>query len=459
MRMLCFVALAVPLFGSVPPADWVPARWSWTDPQSLDLVSGTPVNCLLLNSVDAAFAEKARQRGLVALAVIVPGADPVAAALRAVRAHYDGVVLEGDFPDGTAARVKDGLAGSQALVIPITSRSRMDLASADPIIGTYQGVWPGIQVLDSGSAKAGPTGSPWIDTNSGFFRAVRAWGHRAVWLGNLPPERTIVPAERYLQAVADAAIAGGRWIVALDSDLAARLRQGEAAAVRDWKRIAAELKFFEAHPEWRAMQPYGKLAVVQDTADGALLSGGILDMIASRHTPLRAIPRQRLAPEALKNSQMAVDVDPEALTPAQKETLKQFTRGGGTLLSAPAGWKESMQPGQITLPESQTKKLNDLWHDVQSMIGRRNLGARLFNVSSMLSNMLVSADGKTVVVHLVNYSNYPVEAVTVHLLGQYRQAKLFTPEGGERSVEIYKTEEGSGVDIDKVGVCATLQLD
>ena len=43
------------------------------------------------------------------------------------------------------------------------------------------------------------------------------------------------------------------------------------------------------------MQPYGKLAVVQDP-DDALLSGGILDMIAAKHTPVRAIPRP--APDA-----------------------------------------------------------------------------------------------------------------------------------------------------------------
>ena len=42
------------------------------------------------------------------------------------------------------------------------------------------------------------------------------------------------------------------------------------------------------------------------------------------------------------------------------------------------------------------------------MIGRGNLGARLFNVSSMLSNLLVSPMGKQILVHLVNYSNYPL---------------------------------------------------
>ena len=110
-------------------------------------------------------------------------------------------MLEGDFPKGTAARVRDVLADSHAVVVELTSRARMPLGGADPIIGTYQGVWPGIQVLENGAAKAAPSGSPWIDTNTGFIRSVRAWGPAAVWLGYLPPAHSVITGERYLQAI------------------------------------------------------------------------------------------------------------------------------------------------------------------------------------------------------------------------------------------------------------------
>ena len=93
------------------------------------------------------------------------------------------------------------------------------------------------------------------------------------------------------------------------------------------------------------------------------------------------------------------------------------------------------------------------------MIGRRNLGARLFNVSTMLSDMLSSPDGKQVIIQLVNYSDLPVESITVHVLGNFTRARLYTPEEGERKLETYKNEEGTGVDIDKVSVCGTLRLD
>ena len=110
--------------------------------------------------------------------MIRPGGDPADAARNAIRAELPGIVLEGDFPKGTAARVKDVLADSKADRRSSSPRAAAWIWPAPiPIIGTYQGVWPGIQVLEDGAAKAGPSGSPWIDTNSGFIRAVRAWGH------------------------------------------------------------------------------------------------------------------------------------------------------------------------------------------------------------------------------------------------------------------------------------------
>ena len=80
----------------------------------------------------------------------------------------------------------------------------MPLGGPDPIVGAYQGVWPGIQVLDNGAAKAAPSGSPWIDTNTGFIRSVRAWGPASVWLGYLPPVHSVITGERYQAAIADA---------------------------------------------------------------------------------------------------------------------------------------------------------------------------------------------------------------------------------------------------------------
>jgi len=463
LRLIAGLALAHLTCAAVPrPADWVPVRWPWNDVSSLELLSGTPINCLLLKAYPEALVSAAAGRGLVTLAVVTPTGDVLAAAHRALGARVTGIVLEGEFPEGAAAGVREAAAGTP--VIELTARQRMVAGSSAPVIGTYQGVWPGISIDEDGAKKSGPTASVWIDTNTGFLRSVRAMlpaaGEIAVWIANDPPAKTAVTGSRYLQAIADAAISGARWVLALDEDFAARLGKHDSAALADWKRMAGLLNYFEQHPEWRNMQESSLLALVQDPRKGGLLSGGILDMIAVKHTPVRPIARQQLTPKALEGASMAVNVEGDALTAEQKEVLRGFTRGGGTLLTGPPGWKDpTPTAGKITLEQADLERINDIWHDVNSMVGRRNLGVRLFNVSSMLSNYLASADGKRAVLHLVNYSDYPVENVAVHYLGNYRHATLVAPEGADKKLEVYETDEGLGVDLDKVGVCATVRLE
>jgi len=333
------------------PADWVPVRWPWTDVQSLELLSGTAINCLLLKVYPEAFVAAAAERGVVTLAVLTPGGDAVAAARGAIAAKVNGIVLEGDFPEGAAANVREaaGSAAGSPLVIELTARNRIAMGSAAPVIGAYRGVWPGIVIAENGSKQAGPTAASWIETNAGLLRTVRARGagiDTAVWIANQPPAKSVISGSRYLLAIADAGISGARWVLTMDADFAGRLAKRDAATLDDWKRMAGLVSYFERHPEWRRMQQAGKQAVV-----------------------------------------------------------------------------------------------------------------RLFNASSIRSNCLASEDGKSAVVHLVNYSDYPVENVALHYRGNYKHATLITPEGAEKKLEVYESDEGWGVDVDKVSVCATVRLE
>src|SRR3954468_12411714 len=316
--------LALMLIASAP--DWVPMRWISADPKSLELVKGTPVNCLLLErgQWSPQFAKAAADIGVATLGVIRTESDSIDAALEA---KLNGVVMEGDFDTAVAQRIRNRLADSRLTLVELPSRSQMRLDSHDPVIGTIQGVWPGIQVEANGSAKAAPSGAPWIDTNMGFLRFVRAATNATIWVGYLPPAKTVIKAERYLQAICDAEAVGGRWVVALDSDLTKRLLAKEPGALEDWRRITQQLGYFEAHRDWRSLVPAGQLALVQDVNSGGLISGGILDMIAVKHTPVRPVPGRKLQDEAMSGTKMAVNVDPAALTDVQKEVLKRFTKG------------------------------------------------------------------------------------------------------------------------------------
>jgi hypothetical protein len=47
----------------------------------------------------------------------------------------------------------------------------------------------------------------------------------------------------------------------------------------------------------------------------------------------------------------------------------------------------------------------------------------------------------------------------VHALGEWHHAYLYTPEGPEKTLAVYKVDEGTGVDIDRVNVSATVRLE
>jgi hypothetical protein len=447
------------LCAGVPqPADWVPARWSWSDAKSLELLADSPVNCLLLKSYTTDFVAAAEKRGLVTLAVIAPGGNAVAEARNALAAKVTGIVLEGSFPEVTAAAVQR--AAGNAPVVQLTARSLLPLGLSTPILGTYQGVWPGIAVEENGATKGGATGTIWIDTNTGFIRAVRAWGNATVWIAVQPPAKTIITGERYLQVIADAAISGARWVLALDDDFAQRLNNRQAAGMRDWRRISVLLRYFEQHPEWRRMTEYGKLAVVQDPASGGLLTGGVLDMMAAKHMPERLIPRRYLTPDAIRDLNVILELDSGALTARQEQALRGFTSAGGTLLTGPPIWKNAgATDDRFMLNKAEFDELDAVWKELSPKMPRRSFGVRLFNVSSMLSNVLVSAAGKTLVVHLVNYSDYPVENISVMFPDDYKKATLTTPERAAQNLEISQSNEGSGVTVETVSVCAEVKLE
>ena len=64
------------LYAAAPPlAAWVPVRWPWADTQSLELLAGSTVNCLLLKSPTPDLVAAAQARGVVALGVVTPGGE------------------------------------------------------------------------------------------------------------------------------------------------------------------------------------------------------------------------------------------------------------------------------------------------------------------------------------------------------------------------------------------------
>lgn len=412
--------------------DWVPARWPSAEVKSLDLLNNSPINCLWLEKPQwsAAFAAEAAKRGIATLGVIRREGDPLEAARELAKTGMTGGVLEGNFDDYSLLIMSGTLSKAKMMFLEAGPRSRVHFDSAAPILATAQGFWPGIHVEKGSDASAGPTANPWIDTNTGFLRYARASTAAAVWIAVQPPEKTVYPVTRYLQAIGDAAMNGARWVVSLDQDLQKRLLARESKALKDWAQIGAALRHFEDHREWRSAVPAGQIGIVEDDTQ-ARLSGGLFDMLASKHLPVFAMPRAHTA-NTEKSGRLVFEAP-----------------------AVPAGQKE-----EEFVYDPKDTSVNTVWQKVSGEVGRQNMGARLFNVSSMLSHVVELRGQRQLVLHLVNYSDYPASGITARVLGTYSRARLYRPGEAPVDLETEKVEGGTGFAIDqRIQTIATVVLE
>jgi len=446
-RWFTFV-LSAPLVMMAGPENWVPVRWWDASPKSLELLATTPFNCVLLPETirTDALVREARRRKLTVLALAANEQE----AQRALGARTDGVVLEGEFAAGF-----DAPGFGQAIRLPL--RERIDFNSNAAIIGTSQGLWPGLQIEHNGKVLAGPSSQPWVFTNTGFLQFARAAGNRPFWISVRPPPGAVFPAARYVEAIGDAAVSGARWVITVDDDLARRISQREPAALAAWHTIAVATKYFE-NPEWQTYKPYATLALVQDRASGGLLSGGLLDMMSSQHTAVRSIAGSRLDSEKLRGVRVVIDVDP-ALD--DSPVLDEFRRDGGSVVRPPGDARfPALAPGQITLTPQQVNRLAGMWELIYKTTLRKNFGSRVFNVNGTLTRVLATQDGASMLVHLVNYTEFEkTDPVSVQVLGQWKKARLYAPAEPVRSLEMYPVEGGMGMDIPRMNVAATVRVD
>lgn len=126
--------------------------------------------------------------------------------------------------------------------------------------------------------------------------------------------------------------------------------------------MARHAAYFDDHAEWGKFEPFSCLGIVQDSATGALLSGSLLDPLASQRTAVRVIPTRRLNSRTLRGVRVLLDVDPDHLTASQRKAVEGFVRSGGALVNPPSRWRfPAIHDQQFILTRQQADQLQDLW--------------------------------------------------------------------------------------------------
>jgi hypothetical protein len=111
------------------------------------------------------------------------------------------------------------------------------------------------------------------------------------------------------------------------------------------------------------------------------------------------------------------------------------------------------------LNKEQISRLDEIWRELNSLIGSRNPGVKVFNAPGALSNALEGSGGAPVVLEFVNYSDYPIEDITVHLTGNFRTARLLAPGRAPSKIDVFEQDGGTEISIDRLGEIAAVVLE
>jgi hypothetical protein len=504
-RLVVLFLLTCTLEASGPPAPetWVPVRWTggplelawrtrtktlpadaavrdaiarWYEPATLSLLEDSSANCLLVTwsaSADAAveaeqqqlvkvYAEAAHKRGLAVLGLVYAGSDAPKIAADAARAGLDGLVLEGEFAPEFPAGLRKA-AGSM-LVVEIAKDAAPWRRKPAPIVAVA-GMAPGARNLSEMGIRGAPSSEPWIQSNIWLVRSFGlAMSSRPVWISSQLEGASAVD---YALAVADAAVAGGRWIVSLDDALRPKLRARDASALETWRRVSSYLKFGESHAAWRTLAPYGNVGIVLDPAStNQNLADEYLNLATRRQVPYRLVARTGLNAAAIAKFRALVAIELEPPSADERKLLQDFAENGGLVIAGPSwGGAPKTEPlaelpagkGRVVVyrdpdPEAVARDLKELLSD-------DDLGVVPFNVPSVVTFASGAAPGQPLLVQLLNYFDHPVETITLRVGGKFGSARLETPEGAAVDLPLRYAEGRTEVTIPRLLLWAAVSME
>lgn len=493
--LLAFFLLSCALGVSAtpPPEAWVPIRWTggpleiawrtrtkklpadaavrdalarWYEPATLSLLEDSPVNCLLVTwsapadvAVEAvqhqlvkAYTEAAHKHGLAVLGLVYPTGDASKIAADAARAMLDGLVLDGEFPPEFSAALRK--ASGSKLVIEIANDAASWRWKPAPIVAVT-GVAPSGRNLAEMGIRGAPSSEPWIESNIWLARSFRlAASSRTVWISSQLENAVAVD---YARAVADAAAAGGLWIVSLDDALRAKLRARDASALELGHRLLSCLKFAESHAAWRALAPYGNVGIVLDPSNARIdATDEYLNLITRRQVPFQVVLRSALDTTVSKFRALVVtELDP--LSVAERKVLQDFAENGGLVIAGPSwGGAPKVEPfAELPVGKGRVVVYKDpdpqaVAHDLKELLSDDELGVVPFNVPSVITFVSGGGPGQTLLVQLVNYFDHPVETITLRVAGKFRSARMQTPESAEVDLPLREAEGRTEVTIPKL---------
>ena len=453
---------------------------SWSHPSALELLKGTPVNCLIVEWASGEPEDSTQQKGLkplleegrrlgvsfVARVSVAEGAEAAVAAARAA---------------GIAA-VMLGPGSGRSFDLPVIlqyPRDKVAWETTSSIFAATENDWPGVKLetMNGDTAQAGPTGIPWVNSNDWFSLLAGTFAPgRTLWLDSEPPDSsTLAHPANYELAVADSRANGSQWIISLDDKLRAALTQGNGPAKDIWKRLCEAVEFFDRHRAWDRFKPQGVLAVTSDFAgENSSLSEEVLNLLSRREIQFRISPRSRPLPAFGQGVKAILWLDPEAPGAEQHSQLLAFVRQGGLLIASAYWGPQEVKPmqkdpsldykmydigkGQIAVAEEAFQDPYQVAQEAHLLVSRRSDLVRLYNPNATSCHLSIDPGTGRRLIQVLNYSAQPADSLTLWVNARVGPGTLWRL-GSKEAVAVrdVAAERGTYFDLPSLSVYGALE--
>jgi len=297
---------------------------------------------------------------------------------------------------------------------------------------------------DSVLEVSSPTAQPWIDTNLALIKTEQRSRRPQIPLYTFswadPGTQTILTADDYSLAVAEAGALHADLVLQLDEHLQQGLnkRDGEAWAL--WNQVRSTLTF-SADASRGGLEPAANVAVIVDQLDP---SDEVANLLGRHNIPFQVFVAADLKTEELKGFDIViVFAKPDAET---VERIKKLAAGGATVVAVDAHGKyswQSSQPVQInehttSYPVGNGKVLElaepvsdpeTFAQDIRRLLGKRNALLSLWNGLTTIAVPYKDRGARMTRLELVNYAGEPLR-LQVQVKGSFTTIRYETPEHG-----------------------------
>jgi len=467
--------------GKAPEAGVKETLDTWAQPAALEILKGTPINCLVVGWAAGAPEDAAQQEAL----------KPLIAAGIVKGISFVGKIAAKDVAAAATSAKAAGLAAvlisepsAQELDLPAilqVARDKVTWSAATPIFSASDNEWPGVKMdtMKGDTAVAGPTGVPWVNSNAWFsLLAGEMAPGKTIWLDfDAPEESTVEHPANYTLAIADSEVYGSRWIVSLDDKLREALLKSVPQATATWTKIGQTLSFFASHPQWRAYKAQGILTVISDfSGDNGFISGETMNLLNRRHIQFKVLERSKALLAPIPGAMALLWLDKDAPTAEQTTKSLAFVRQGGLLIAptywGPAGVRPTRRDpsiayqvynvgqGQIAVPDEGFADPYQVALDTQLLVSRRNDLARLYNPATTNCHCTFDPVHERRLVQVVNYATAPADYVTLWVNTRARAARIWNSGSAEsQTIKGVNAPPGTDFGLPTVTVNCALEIE